>query len=148
MPMNLECFRRRYELPLASLRSLITESVLSTGNKEEDCQQLTILNRLSALEHALDGTTESDLIPHAIFREPISCVEDAQRLFRYLHQHDLLFHPEEPPEDITHHDGTALFTEDEARELRHRMSEAWQQEWSEYECPCGFCISIDEERQA
>lgn len=136
--MNLESFRRRHELPLAGLRSLITECVIKTGDKSEDCQQTHLLNRLDQLEHAFTGTKESDLITHTIFREPIACVEDAKRLFRYLNDHGLLFHPEEDPSDLS----VPLFNLDECRELRHRMREAWDQEWSEYDDPCGFCISL------
>lgn len=136
--MNLELFKRRYELPLASIRQLVTDSVRSTGNIEADCQQLTILNRLSSLEHALNGVEESDLIPHTIFREPIASREDAERLFRYLHAEGLLFHPEDDPADCI---GDRI-TADDARELRHRMTEAYEQEWSEYDCPCGFILEL------
>jgi len=138
--MNHESFKRRHELPLAGLRSLITECVRKTGDKSEDCQQTYLLNCLNQLEHVFIGTEESDLIPHAIFREPIACVEDAQRLFRYLNDHGLLFHPEDDPADCLH----GKISEDEARELRHRMREAWDQEWSEYDDPCGFCLTLTE----
>lgn len=139
--MNLEVFKRRYQLPLESLRQMIQEHVIQTGNKSEDCQQTCILNHLRQLEIALNGTTEDDLIAHAIFREPIADVEDAKRLFRYLHAHGMTFHPEDDPADVP---GLPL-SADECRELRHRMAEAWECQWSEYDCPCGFILHLNEQ---
>ena len=41
----------------------IIESVMpSKGLKEGDCQRLCLLNRLSDLEHAINGITSSDLV--------------------------------------------------------------------------------------
>jgi hypothetical protein len=48
---------------LDALRSLITDNLTSKGDKEADCQRLTLLNRLSALEHAFNGIEDSDLVP-------------------------------------------------------------------------------------
>lgn len=143
--MNQDSFDRRTHLHLAALRHLITSNVRKTGDKSEDCQQCACLLALGNLEAAIDGTTEQDLIPHAIFREPIACTDDAKRLFRYLHARELIFHPEEDPADIHHRPGEPYFTADESCELRERMREAWEQEWSEYDDPCGFILSLTPE---
>jgi hypothetical protein len=132
--MNLEVFKRRCELPLASLLAMTSEQIAKPILKMRVEQQIL------DLQHLLGSVQESDLIPHAIFREPIACTDDAKRLFRYLHSHGLLFHPEDDPADCL----AGKITEDEARELRHRMTEAWQQEWSEHDDPCGFCLTLSE----
>ena len=59
--MDLKEFQDRCDSILTGLRQFITDNVKSTGNKECDCQQLAILNRLSALERALNGTEQSDI---------------------------------------------------------------------------------------
>lgn len=147
--MNLQVFQRRYELPLAALRGLIQEAVLKTGDKSEDCQQTTLLTRLDQLERAFNGTEEADLVAHSIFLRPLGNLEEAKELFRYLKCHDLLFHPEDDPEEISHTETRLpLFTADESRELRHRMDEAYELDWQEHDCPCGFCLALDEEDES
>lgn len=132
---NLELFRRRADTHISGLRDLATRMVQSTGNKEEDCQQLTILNRISALERAINGTEEYDLIAHTIFCEPIACPDDARRLLSYLHQHGLTFHPDDDPADLS----PSIFSEEEAIHLRSRMDEiATIQDFD----PCAFLIEI------
>ena len=132
--MNHESFRRRYELPLAGIIALIADQIADPILKCRANQ------RAIDLQDLLNSVTEKDLIAHTIFREPIACTEDAQRLFRYLHANGLLFHPEDDPADCLQ----GQITEEEARELKHRMAEAWKQEWHEHECPCGFCLSLTE----
>lgn len=147
--MNLTIFRRRYELPLAALRGLIQEAVLKTGDKSEDCQQCNLILHLHQLERAFTGTTEDDLVKHSIFLSPLRNLDEAKDLFRYLKRHDLLFHPEDDPEEISHTETRLpLFTSDEARELRHRMNEAYEFDWQEYDDPCGFCLALDEDENA
>lgn len=139
--MNEENFQRRAAFHINGLTGLFQECVIKTGDKSEDCQQTTLLNRLDALERAFNGTEEQDLITHTIFREPIANQVDARRLFIYLHREGLLFHPEDDPADCLQ----GKINDDEARELRHRMTEAWAQEWSEHDDPCGFCLTLGSE---
>jgi len=40
---------------------LIDEEMRSTGDSSEECQKLRLINRLHALEHAVNGVEESDL---------------------------------------------------------------------------------------
>jgi hypothetical protein len=136
--MNIDTFRRRHELQLSGLRSLIQEYMLPP---HLNALSGKCLDLVGSLQRQLEKATESDLIPHCIFREPIACREDAERLLRYLHDHGMTFHPDDDPADLA----TPLFTEDEARNLRHRMQEASKLDWSEHECPCGFILSLDEE---
>jgi len=44
------------------LQELINDNIKSTGNTEEECQQLTLLNALSNFEYAVNGIEEEDLI--------------------------------------------------------------------------------------
>lgn len=140
--MNLELFQRRAQIHLAGLHALIMDNVAPPGQRPES-NRPTLLARYEALASAFDAVTDAALIPHTIFREPIASREDAERLFRYLHQNGLIFHPEDDPMDCI---GDRITTDD-ARELRHRMAEAYQQEWSEYDCPCGFILSLEDEEQ-
>lgn len=42
------------------IRLLVNKHMPSKGSKEYECQQLTVLNRLSDLEHAINGITGED----------------------------------------------------------------------------------------
>ena len=45
---------------IESLQDYIKDRIPSKGDKEEFCQQLTILNRLSDVEYAVDSLTDED----------------------------------------------------------------------------------------
>jgi hypothetical protein len=60
--MKIEDFTREAEAHLEALEDLVTASVRKTGDKEEDCQQLVLLNALNRVGQAVNGTTQDDLV--------------------------------------------------------------------------------------
>lgn len=54
-------FKNKAEKLTASLRELIDKSILQTGEKEEDCQKICLLNALNHLEHAISGVEDIDI---------------------------------------------------------------------------------------
>ena len=134
--MNLPVFHTRYSLPLAALCGLVEEAVVLPHHRQR------LLDLLTTLQIVFATTEESDLVTHSIFLRPLAHLEEAKDLFRYLHHHRLLGHPEEPAEDWCAHDGTPLFTPGQACELNARMSEAYTFDWQEHDCPCGFILDI------
>ena len=59
--MKVEAFQAEAEEHLAALENLVLISVKKTGDKEEDCQQVTLLNALKSVDQAVNGTTEEDM---------------------------------------------------------------------------------------
>jgi hypothetical protein len=60
--MELPDLIHSLENRIEEIQTLITENMPSKGDKEEDCQRLCLLNRLSDFEHTVNGTTMKDLI--------------------------------------------------------------------------------------
>ena len=54
-------FKSKAEKLTASLRELIDKSILQTGEKEEDCQKICLLNALNHLEHTITGVEDTDI---------------------------------------------------------------------------------------
>lgn len=81
---------------------------------------------------------------HPIFFQPIISIKDAKALLKYLYYHQLLFHCEDDPADIYVGD-RPIFQPDEAEALRLRMAEAYQQDWGDGICPCGYALRLDPE---
>lgn len=59
--MELRDLRHSLENRAKEIRTLIESVMPSKGDKEEDCQRLTLLNRLGDLENAINGIEEADL---------------------------------------------------------------------------------------
>jgi hypothetical protein len=129
--MNLEVFRRRYQLPISQLKGAVADNLSNPTHKAR--LEILILD----LERVLDVTEESDLIAHTIFREPVSSREDAERLLRYLQDNGLSFHPDDDPADLA----DVIFSADEARELRHRMNEIGELAGFD---PCEFYLDLQD----
>ena len=110
--MSFLVFQRRASIHISGLRYLIKNSVQTKFQSQLSAQIL-------AIEQAFQSLQEAHLIPHAIFCEPISSREDAERLLRYLCENKLSFHPDDDPALLAE----PKFTADEACELRHRMLE-------------------------
>lgn len=54
-------FKNKAEKLTARLRELIDKSILQTGEKEEDCQKICLLNALNHLEHTITGVEDTDI---------------------------------------------------------------------------------------
>lgn len=126
---------------LEHFRDVVNELVVRHGDKEAECQQVCILNRLRGLEMAINGLADEDIVRHPLFYIPLTDVEEAKRLFDYLHAQGIHFHPDDDPRDVD--SVMDVITRSEALELDHRMSEAGLLEWQEYDSPAGYCLSIN-----
>ena len=54
-------------LNIDKIRELISQNMKSNGDKEEDCQQLYLLNRINDFEYAVNGTANRDMKDGAFY---------------------------------------------------------------------------------
>ncbi|MDO8726914.1 MAG: hypothetical protein Q7J35_12665 [Candidatus Methanoperedens sp.] len=54
-------FKNKAEKLTARLRELIDKSILQTGEKEEYCQKICLLNALNHLDHTISGVEDIDI---------------------------------------------------------------------------------------
>lgn len=81
---------------------------------------------------------------HPLFFKPITDLEGAKTLLRYLHAKGLDFHCEDDASTIEDPVTGPVFAADEAEALNARMEEAWRLDWPEYiGCPCGYALALD-----
>lgn len=75
---------------------------------------------------------------------PLTNRGEAMLFIRSLQEADMMFHFEDSPETIINGiTGQRLFTDEEAVQVRARMEELYSFDWSDYECPIGYALSID-----
>jgi hypothetical protein len=111
------------------LRTDASPSARSTENLVSDA--------LGQLRSAFAGAQDGDVVRHPLFYIPLTDVDMAKRLFDYLQEQGLTFHPDDNPRDCV--EG---LTANEGSELDFRMSEAFLFEWGEYDSPAGYCLAI------
>jgi hypothetical protein len=91
-----------------------------------------------SLKQRLAAMAFQDSPAHPIFHRPITTLEEAQALLRYLVEKDLSYHPEDSAHDVIH-----PFTPEEATALDQRMEETYTLDWPEpYGCPCGYILGL------
>lgn len=75
----------------------------------------------------------------------IRTVEEAKRWIEELSAAELSFHFEDDPGDIVIGiSGVALFTDEEAVEVRRRQVELYQLDWpEEFQCPIGYLLKVE-----
>ena len=72
---RLEELKEKIYEKIFEIQKLITDNVEPRGDKEEDCQRLYMLNRLSGFEYAVNGLEEEDLPPKKFIFVSISVIE-------------------------------------------------------------------------
>ena len=78
------------------------------------------------------------------FKRPVGSLKQAHNFLRQLHEDDLLFHPEDDPESVINQKGEPLFTIQEVKYLRRRISEVYDFDSD----PCAFCIDLNNGEKA
>lgn len=81
-----------------------------------------------------------------LLHRPIKTVAEAKRWIEELSAMELSFHFEDDPGDITIGiSGVALFTDEEAVEVRKRQVELYLLDWpEEFQCPIGYLLHVEE----
>ena len=67
--MELKDLKDNLENRTEVIRAIIERVMPSKGDKEEDCQRLTLLNRLREFEFAINGIEPEDLIDDDILED-------------------------------------------------------------------------------
>lgn len=80
-----------------------------------------------------------------LLRRPVSTLDEAKRWIEDLLALDLMFHFEDDPFTIEIGiSGVALFTDDEAVEVRRRQGELYSLAWpEEFQCPIGYALHCE-----
>lgn len=80
-----------------------------------------------------------------LLRRKISSLEEAKRWIEDLMGLGLMFHFEDDPFDIVIGiSGVALFSDEEAVEVRKRQVELYLLDWPpEYQCPIGYALNCE-----
>jgi hypothetical protein len=82
---------------------------------------------------------------HELLRRPIKSLGDAKRWIEELSALELSFHFEDDPSDIVIGlSGVALFSDEEAVEVRRRQAELYSLKWpEEFQCPIGYLLHVE-----
>jgi hypothetical protein len=82
---------------------------------------------------------------HELLRRRITTLEEAKKWIEDLSALDLSFHFEDDPMTIVIGlSGVALFSDEEAVEVRRRQVELYALDWpEEFQCPIGYLLKIE-----
>ena len=123
---------------LDALESLVDEMLLPGLPSAFNRSGTPVGIGVARLRQAFALLTDEDVVRHPLFYIPLTEVEEAKRLFEYLHTQGMPYHPDDRASDSLGDRVTA----GEASQLDARMLETELLEWSEYDCAASYRQSI------